>query len=118
MPVRFEELRRDGWQALEGLAEHLPADDYYGDLGNALNVAADAFDQPYLETLGLTVVDEQEATLMYLLWNEWDRVRVVVERIHGPNAADDLYRASPWWPQVAAAAHRARTRMSENGVIP
>jgi hypothetical protein len=69
MPVQYPEMRLNGKDALEGLADEqwaarkarspeLVASEYYQDLGNALNVLDDVLERPY-ERIGSVLMNER-----------------------------------------------------------
>jgi hypothetical protein len=111
--VRFPEMRRNGWDALGGLAEQLPASDYYGNLDNAINVAADNFDPPD-RLLGASLVDDAEVGVLKRLWAAWEEV--VREAGSRTLPDDDVYRATRAWPLLVAVATEARELLKRNGL--
>ena len=111
--VRYPEARRNGWEALGGLTARLPASDYYGSLGNAINVAADNFDPPN-RCVGDSLVDDEEVDVMERLWAAWEEV---VREVGSRTLPDDhAYRATRAWPSLAAVAAEAQALLERNGI--
>lgn len=121
MPVEFPEMRRNGKDALEGLADgqwaarnahspHLAATAYYQELANALNILDDMLEKPY-ERIGTVLLNEEEAALVQAVYDAWDQVVDETRGSGGSRAPDHVHYAAPSWPALASAARKAHDVM-------